>query len=262
MINHARTLLMNVSGPSRLYSHYYGEEFIPDDYSPVTFPGSLQAVRRIMFGSNPDRAMLNYRSRQFMALLHATELKQFVTDLDPRITYELDNADLFPKAMFLPSVQPLGSTTGTLTVVGDPPVPDAGGQLYHEWIVAVTSSDLVNIKRLYPYTSVDAAYTVSSGLSSLIPLPGSSLNIRIPQNIGESWRVTSYSRPTPDLGSIAYSLQFVGTQALSELFKTATPQGQSEPYRTFSRLWQQRQELGYKLGGALLALIYSTEDLR
>jgi hypothetical protein len=36
----------------------------------------------------------------------------------------------------------------------------------------------------------------------------------------------------------------------------------SEPWNTFRELWRRHQETPYQLGGALLALIYRTEEVR
>ena len=66
MFNHARTLLMNLSGDAGdLYiSDYPGDEMIPADYRAVALPTYLQVVRSRLFGVTPDRAMLNYRVAQ------------------------------------------------------------------------------------------------------------------------------------------------------------------------------------------------------
>lgn len=82
MINHARTLLLNDKAlPDEL-----GEEFVPE-FAPLYLPRSLDRVHKILFGKQPIRQELNYKLRCIMQLLHATELAEFVLQLDPRVTY-------------------------------------------------------------------------------------------------------------------------------------------------------------------------------
>jgi hypothetical protein len=88
VINHVRTLLLNRDGEGN--SPGPGEEYTPPAYREVELPPELQKVRDVLFGASPDRRMLLYRLRQFMALLHSTPLSPFVTMDDPRITYRLD----------------------------------------------------------------------------------------------------------------------------------------------------------------------------
>jgi hypothetical protein len=89
MINHARTLLLN-DGEAKPDTP--GEELIAANFSALPWDSTMLEARRLLFGNNADRIALNFRLRQFMELLHATELRQFITDLDSRITY-LDNRD-------------------------------------------------------------------------------------------------------------------------------------------------------------------------
>lgn len=88
MINHVRTLLLNQDGDGAAQGP--GEEYTPPSYLAAELPAELQKVRDVLFGASPDRRMLLYRVRQFMAILHSTPLSPFVTMDDPRITYRLD----------------------------------------------------------------------------------------------------------------------------------------------------------------------------
>ena len=65
MFNHIRTLLLNLP-PVVAASGFPGEEIVPDTFQSLTLPGYLQTARAALFGTNPDRAMLNYRLRQFL----------------------------------------------------------------------------------------------------------------------------------------------------------------------------------------------------
>lgn len=85
MINHVRTLLRNQDGQGPPTAD--AEEFTPPDYTRVLLPPYLNTLRTVLFGGDPDAAMLNYRLRQYMELLHSTELAEFVYSVDTRVTY-------------------------------------------------------------------------------------------------------------------------------------------------------------------------------
>jgi hypothetical protein len=86
MINHARTLLLN---QARRKTHYsdIGYEYVPPEFRPVTLTPTLQLVRQLLFGSTPDNYFLNYRCRELLSYVHATELEEYIYRFDPRVTY-------------------------------------------------------------------------------------------------------------------------------------------------------------------------------
>lgn len=86
MINHARTLLLNISA-NRTQLQDLGYEYIPAAYNAVKLNASLSTLRRALFGSNPDNYFLNVRARELLGYIHETELAQYVEALDSRITY-------------------------------------------------------------------------------------------------------------------------------------------------------------------------------
>src|SRR5581483_2043121 len=87
MTNHFRTLLLNLSGNIKPPGTYPGEEYVPPGFVAQWMPPNLQQVWNVLFGYSPDRAMVNYRLRQYMPLVHAAELEQYVLALDQRVTY-------------------------------------------------------------------------------------------------------------------------------------------------------------------------------
>jgi hypothetical protein len=86
MINHARTLLLNIPA-RRTQMQDPGYEYIPDAFQPVRLNTALHLLRRALFGANPDNYFLNIRARELLGYIHETELAQYVYALDPRITY-------------------------------------------------------------------------------------------------------------------------------------------------------------------------------
>jgi hypothetical protein len=170
MLNHARTLLVNYSaatGGTKGFSGHFGEELIDPDYKFRTLPTYMQTIRNTLFGRDVPRELVNARARAYMALLHATELKEFITDLDPRISYDFSGKDIFDG-------------------------------------------------------SVDYSFS---------------------------------------LGDVEAKLTVAPNPTILQIFKVADVEGGNEPFKTFYSLWRDHHETAYKLGGLLLAYIYSMDKL-
>ena len=139
MINHARTLLLNVSAAAYAPGEL-GEEYVPP-YSALKLPTYLQTARRIIFGTAPDRVFLNYRVNELMRLLHQTELSEFVYALDSRVTYWPQSKTDF----FLPQQQVItqklfGVYETKLNIIGNPKPDNARGRAYREYTVRINGA--------------------------------------------------------------------------------------------------------------------------
>jgi hypothetical protein len=259
MLNHARTLLLNVTGSDRL-ADYPGEEMVPPEFTALELPSYLDTVRTVLFGADPDRVMLNYRVRQLLAVLHSSPLEVFLTRLDPRITYDVRDDAFISDATFLPRVTQLDGPPAHLTVIGAPAAPDASGRCRHDLTVEVVAPDRVRVQRQTPpRQGADFGLTMSHGLSNRMDLLGTGYSFRIDSDqAGLKWLVEVINRPQLDLGQIVANLEQVGETVLLQLFGLE----RDEPWTTFRNLWQQKKELPLKLGGLLCALVYRTEERR
>lgn len=262
MINHARTLLMNVAG-SGSQPGLPGEEYVPADFRARRLTTELAAARRILFGTTPDRLCLNYRLREYMTVLHSTELEEYVLALDPRITY-----DRQPTELLLPSPLNLvtrvsGPAGSRLYVAGDDVADIHAGRCRQEWRLEVLASDQLQIERLTkPLTKTTAEMVTESGLTAAVPLPGSPLNVRLTEptdQIGAIWTVETQVRPASGMDDVITRLRTgLGEPTTLALFGL----GPAEPFATFRNLWRDHEQSAYKLGGLLLALIYRTDAIR
>src|SRR5262245_23183604 len=99
---------MNVDGSAPMLE-YLCEEIVDPDFSALKLPSFLETVRAQLFGSDPDRYMLNYRCHQLLALTHATPLAEYLIALDSRITYDWRNTDLVSADLFQPKITQLGN---------------------------------------------------------------------------------------------------------------------------------------------------------
>ena len=262
MINHARTLLMNVKGadfPGE-FMPYPGEELIPA-FRPLELPGYLDQVRQYLFGSSPDRYMLNYRVGQLLEITHATPLEEYLLALDPRITYGRWGYEVWADSIFTPKALRIsGTQNDTLTVVGRPDAPDVHGKCYHLFEVDVLTPETVSVSLLSPTISNTVFNLVlESGLSNQIPLNGTGYSFRLAtDNPGQKWRVTIVNRPQFDVSRLVESLTKMGEPTLNSLFGIT----QEEPYYTFKNLWTRKHELPLKLAALVCALVYRTEERR
>jgi hypothetical protein len=172
MINHVRTLLLNADGSKAFPPDYPGEEFVDPDFRVLALPGPLKLVRSCLFSPTPDRAMINYRLRQLLSLVHSCELEEFVTAPDPRVTYwPTHNTDVFDRAAFGTTIKRVVGD-GDLYVQGSADLV-AVSQLLHRWQVSVRYDGTVSVDRQTEPLGQDVyEYTLTGGLSQALPLAG------------------------------------------------------------------------------------------
>ena len=85
MINGVRSYLANLDGLGYLPGPL--EEWTDPAYRAIPLSTSLQTARDALFGIAPSRTTVLAATRQFLAVLHAGALEEFVLDPDPRVTY-------------------------------------------------------------------------------------------------------------------------------------------------------------------------------
>ena len=260
MLNHARTLLVNLDPGDAQDFTFFAEEAIDADFRVLTLPSFIETFRQQLFGATPDRAMRNYRAAQFLALLHASPLDEYLRALDPRITYDIATLDLVENTAFTPVVSQATGAAATLSLIGQPAAPDANGRMYHVLRVDILTDSTVQVaEQIAPHTTRNVEFTMSNGLSSIVALPGTGYSFRMnTDNPGCTWLVEMYNRPQVDLGALAASLEHLGEPVFLDLFGVAP----AEPYLTFRNLWADHKELPLKFGGLLMALIYRSEEVR
>jgi hypothetical protein len=253
-------LLINVDGDASPGTSFFGEEFVPTTFKALELPTYLQLIRERLFGSRPDRAMLNYRAWQFMRLIHAAELEQFVVDLDPRFTYvDSLRTDLFTPETYEPVVTQIGGDPAELFIQSGPAAPDTVGQVRHRYKVDILSTTTVAVtQQTIPQGQEISEFALTDGVSGRIDLGDSGYGVLLSTDLpSAAWNVEVFNQPTFDLGQIALALETVGEPALVQLFGL----GNAEPFVTFRNLWRDSNEVPWKLGGLLLAVIYRMDEI-
>jgi len=259
VFNHARTLLLNQSGDPPMLGVWPGEELIPPAYRELTLPQAVLTARDYLFGQQADRLALNYRVRQYMNLLHSTELAEYVTALDPRITYDTTATSTLQDAFGI-DIQAVGRAARTTLANQQPSGLQVLGQTTFRFTVTLQEAQAEVLQVVPTIRRWLTPVTFTDGLGSLIPLVGTGYYCRpTVSTVGAAWFVNVRLQPTLTLGEIAAALELCGEPTLLGLFGLSRT---VEPYATFRNLWESRQGLAYRLGGLLLAVIYRSEEVR
>jgi hypothetical protein len=257
VVNHFRTLLLNVSGAEVPLGAYPGDEYVDPAFGNVALPTYLTTVRQFLFGASPDRYMLNYRVRQYLSLVHATPLAEYVTALDPRLTYDLRDNALLDDGLYAPEVFKLtGVDTDRLSVVGTPAPPDASGRMFHAFDLVTLDDHEVRVSRTNPPLS---NVVLEFGDQTPVELHGSGYKAVLYSNSDlQSWHVEVLNRPQWDVGQVAANLLLLGEPVADQLFGIT----KDEPYYSFRNIWLRSLELPLRLAAVLTALAYRTEEVR
>jgi hypothetical protein len=217
MINHARTLLLNIPG-SAYMPGVLGEEYIPS-YTPVALPTYLQSARKILFGSKPDKVFLNFRAYELLSLIHSTELAEFVYALDPRVTYWPQKISEFYQAAKKITVNKVGGTNASrIYIAGEPTADTRRGSVFGEYSVKlINRGGEIRVVALEAATkSVVDEYVAPAGgmlgLTTAIPLP----NTRISVQIADYVNSTSYILLEPVDAALDFLLQESGDKIALE----------------------------------------------
>jgi hypothetical protein len=184
MINHARTLLLNIPGTAYMPG-VLGEEYIPA-YTPVKLPAYLQSARKILFGSAPDKVFLNFRAYELLSLIHNTELAEFVYALDPRVTYWPQKVSEFYQAAKKINITRVGGTNDSkIYVTGDPVADVRRGTVLNEYSVKLVnrSGDIVVVTQATATKSIiNESVGPAGGILGLTPkvaLPNTDISVQI-----------------------------------------------------------------------------------
>jgi hypothetical protein len=131
------------------------------------------------------------------------------------------------------------------------------------WQIHVVDGTTCDVTTIVPGTSqVTETYSISSGLSTAMNIPNSGLSFKIVSSVGTIWQIDLLSRPLYDIGVLLAGLDAVGAEALAALFRRTSPVGRTEPMLSFYNAFETYPDTPHRLGAALLALIYDTEELR
>lgn len=257
MINHARTLLLNRDGASRPVPSYFLEEYVDPSYAALRLSTALSAFHVTLIGGIDDAAA-NYRLWQCTRILHSTEFTDYVTALDPRVTYLHDRSIV--DEPFGARASALDDDAASLDVFFEGQAVAGSPQtLYREWLLELSGSILRSTHIRTGEVREDSV-SLTDELTASVPLAGQTgLLVRLRGSVlpaSAQWQVVSLSRPEGDLSDLQESLGGVAERYSAEFF------GMQEPYRTFKELYDKHAYIQYRLSGLLLTYVYRAEEVR
>ncbi len=292
MINHARTLLLNIFAQSA-DKQLAGYEYIPVEYRPLVLPQTLKTLRRVLFGSLPDQRFLNLRARELLSYVHQTELTEYVYKLDNRVTYWPEPASTsfqFPTGI---QIKQIRGPTRSVAVGGEFIAANGSGRAHRQYTLtfvdpldatvlseqessALTLESgkglmLQELKSEFLTVSAETLndqrqetrQTVADGLPTLV-LPETEIRVKLsalgtdPATYEGRWYINLLANPVPAITSLLPTLEILGEPLFLDLFGVAP----EEPYATFKNVWFDHPLPAYRLAGLVMALIYRTEQVR
>jgi hypothetical protein len=185
MINHARTLLMNISPLRANYadSGYEGYEYIPPDFRPVAVPVALKNIRRVLFGENPDGLYRGMRAHELLSYIHQTDLADYVYALDPRVTYWPPTDAVLADRKKIIVTQTYGPPRRVF-IGGELLASDKTGTSYRSYIAALGKTSIsaenltLYVRHLEPPATVLTTPFIPPD-TPVVPLPQSGLTLRV-----------------------------------------------------------------------------------
>lgn len=192
MINHARTLLLNVE-PRTYNGDMLGEEFIPE-FSAVRLPTYLERAHKIIFGTDPDKVFLNFRAYELLSLMHRTELAAFVYALDPRVTYSVTGlSDFFIGGVNTEIEKIAGVVRSNIHLSGAAVADNSLGRSYYEYVIRIVNDTArTAIAEIAPVTGATTNNTVRWATS--LPLTFKSQR---PVMFAQTEELIGLSEPSP-----------------------------------------------------------------
>lgn len=227
---------------------------------PLALPTYLSTVRDALIGNDPDNAYANFRLREIMRTIDSTEYRDYITALDPRVTYRRDRS-VVQVGKSLTSVPITGGTTLELVFVGEIAQGPLAQQLQYDWVVEQLTSTSVKVTSVQLNMSATTTFSYTDGISSLIPLVGqNNLFFRFVQGgssfDGSQWAIEGFTEPAEDFHSIMGPLSKLGDAALFLLFPNR------DPYILFKNLFQNSIFFQDNLTGIALAYAYGANEVR
>lgn len=255
MINHARTLLLNLPAGS-------GEPAMPGfapvapGFQPVQLAGNLEAFRSAMLGSDPDTEGLLWTAAQYLDIVHGSPWADYLLAHDSRLTYVPGrlsgrlvpalSATAFPGAAELAFASAVEHPAGT-------------GRARLRWeLEALDSSTLAVELCGKPVADMQLVFSGSRSLPARLPgVAAGSVAVAASSLVpGWRWSLESVAPPSGTPASrVAAALR--NGSAVSEVFA-----GAGEPWRTFLALARVEDDPYAKVAGAVLGLVYRMEALR
>ena len=248
MLNEVRSRLMNVSGSG--YAPTIIGEPIPADYVRVEELPAVTAIKRLLYGVSPDAITLDWRTRQLLWFMYASDVGELLSGLDSRVTYNKHSAcsRIYP-AIICKNV----STGDAAQVIGAELPADYSGTAYVRRELTLTGSNTATVQQITP---AGGSSFLNRDAFGLFAVEKSSLQVKLPDQVGSVWRLETITLPRQSAGDLLNSVISLGEPVALELFGVGSPQ-QSRLQAAYAR-WQNSDRVMDRLSAILVAIVLQT----
>ena len=147
MVNHFRTLLLNRA--ASYFTAVPASEYIDPQFVPLSLPAELQDLRDAIIPNGIDKFAENYIANVLMTIAQQPELYDYVTTIDPRLTYNSQDvaiADLVNPNVTLSVIKSSSCDVSFKYVIQPTGLPMSMGQSgRHVWYINRQSADEIKI---------------------------------------------------------------------------------------------------------------------
>lgn len=252
MINHLRTLLLNLQGSNSPGPNYPGEEFIPDSFRPVELPDYVNKIRNCLFGLTPDRAFMNYRVRQILGAIRIAGEESFVEQFDPRTTYLLSGDPLGGRD----SIAVVQGSLAKLNLLGTLKGDDRRGSMHGHWSVSYLGGEVMIHFASTPMFEITVTPT-GSPFTEPFDLGAFGLKASIEPISPSQWDIEVFVRPAWGVPELVFSLDQLDQRYLDSLFAGHD----KEPFKYLRSLWLS-YDSAKRLAAVAIALGLRIEERR
>lgn len=262
MLNHFRTLLLNISDEGEVSEH------IPTNFNQLSYKEPLQAFHNLIMPARLSRFNKQFLAHNYMSYIEAAGIPEAITLLDARVTYDLTDKSSYFQFNRLSNV--IGSDP---TVVATPKgqyINTIELDSYSEQITIQQLSDAYGVgtnniaiyqvdDNLHPIKYYNTSSTLTfdnSGISNIVSIGNTGLTVQFysPTNftssLGKSW---SFIVDHPILFNVDTTLSKVNNNtSLVESMLTLAPEVDSSKYDS---LWRHHNNKVYRLAGLISSFV-------
>lgn len=248
MLNEVRSRLMNVSGSS--YTPTSLGEPVSADYVRAEELPAVTAIKQLLYGVSPDAITLDWRTRQLLWFMYASDVGELLSGLDSRVTYNKHSAC----SRIYPAIVCKNISTGDAAqVIGAELSADYSGIAYVRRELTLTGSNAATVRQITP---VGSSSFLTRNASGLFAIEKSSLQVKLPDQVGSVWRLETITLPRQSAGDLLDSIISLGDPVALELFGVGSTQ-QSGLRAAYDR-WQHSDRVMDRLSAILVAIVLQT----
>lgn len=236
---------MNISGSS--YVPTSMGEPIPADYVPVTELPAVATIKQLLYGVAPDSITLDWRTRQLLWFLYASDATLLLAGIDDRSTYNKHSAC----SRVYPAIVCKNASTGeTASVIGAELSADYSGTAYIRRELTLTGANALTVEQLIPAGGSSFLTRNSFGL---FEIEKSTLQIKIPNQVGSVWKLETITLPKQSAGDLLDGIISLGDPVALELFGVGSPQ--ESTLLAAYEMWRNSDRVMDRLGAVLVAIV-------